>query len=84
MYTSPEDIPIMIQYIEAKAMKDSTNDRIRNAKEIVVPHIPMTVLNPIFSASLTPKERTELVARPIIGKIKDIVVRFTFESNCLR
>jgi len=44
----------------------------------------MVVLKPILCANLTPKESMENMAKPRIGKTKDMVVIVTLESNSLR
>jgi hypothetical protein len=56
------------------------NAQMRKAKEMKKPAPKIVVLNPILYASLTPKESMENIARPRMGKTRDMVVRVTLES----
>jgi hypothetical protein len=57
-----------------------TKESIRNAAEMLDPKIIIIVLNPILSASFTPKESTEKVISPRNGNTIDMSERVTFES----
>jgi hypothetical protein len=55
-------------------------ESMRNAVEMLDPKIKIIVLNPILSASLTPKESTELVISPRKGNTIDMNERVTVLS----
>lgn len=48
MYTKPEGIPIIKQYMNMNPYMLLMNDKIKKANDIMKPHIAIRVLNPIL------------------------------------